>query len=1034
MRAAPNVFSIEPGLDFAQTLVQNLLSGRLFDLPDTANPLWLADLVLYVPTRRAAKLFERAFVQAAGERPVVLPDIRPLAEAGDDNELLAEPDSLPPSDQRRILSREERAFRLHPAIRKWQIELVMDRAARGETLPEPTIAETLALADALGRLIDEMAIEGLQLSGLAHVAPEDFDASRFDDYWSSTRDFLALAAEFWPLELENLQAEDANAARLRVIGQEAERLRQKGSAHPVIIAGSTGSVRATAELMRAVARLESGTVILPGLDHALDQDNPDGAWTMIGKETSSLPTRFAHPQASLKRTLEIMGIDRQDVVSLGRQDDAIACRNRLVSEALRPAETAGRWQQTRPGFALETALSGLIVIEAADEREEARAIAVLMRQTLEDPVARAALVTADRGLARRVVHELARFGIAAEDSAGTSLAESEQGLFIRLFIEAACNRDSASTLAFLRQPSCRFGMEAETLRALTDALEIFVCRQHRFPPAIPWVERARTAFAREPQPRWPWGERFETAGQAELIRFCQHMDAIFAPFLPSNAHSTLQDQIAALARSLDECREGSDFDIEEADRITQILDDLSRLGGEVELRARDLREIVTSALKRAVVPPSGEERRAQILGFLEARLVQADRIIVGGMNEGSVPPAVASDPFLNRAMRLALGLQPGERRIGQSAHDFSMLAGNRDLVLTRSERVGTSPGTPSRFLKRMEAFAGLKLWKEHVRQRGQALLEAIRKADDPGPRALVDPPSIVPARPRLPATISITDVEKIRRDPYDIYARKLLRLKALNPLDPEPDGRQRGTLLHKVLERFARERVLADAESAGQQIRDIATDEFRLLAHEPEAFQFWWSAFEAIADGFVAFDSRARKEGARIFIETFANLPLALPQRDEVRITGKADRIEIGDDGRASIIDYKTGSVPKSGEILQGLAPQLPLTAALLRRSGFAELPPVAGIRSIAYLPISGSDRIVAQSPVKADAALDELAEEAWQALLADLNALASGETGYRSRLLPANKNIAGDYDHLARVGEWSLGSSSDEGNDEDEA
>ncbi len=286
---------------------------------------------------------------------------------------------------------------------------------------------------------------------------------------------------------------------------------------------------------------------------------------------------------------------------------------------------------------------------------------------------------------------------------------------------------------------------------------------------------------------------------------------------------------------------------------------------------------------------------------------------------------------------------------------------------------------------------------------------------------------------RLPATISITDVEKIRRDPYEIYARKILRLKALNPLDPEPDGRQRGTLLHKVLERFARERVAADAESAGQHLRNIATEEFRSLAHEPEAFQFWWSAFEAIADGFLAFDGKARAEGARIYIETFANLPLALPQGEEVRVTGKADRIEIGVDGLASIIDYKAGSLPRSVDVRQGLAPQLPLTAALLRRGGFAELPPVRGIRSVVYLPIGGSDLPIARSPFTADAALDECAEEAWRALEADLEALATGQVGYRSQLAPAKKSMAGDFDHLARVAEWSL-ASSDEGNEESEA
>jgi ATP-dependent helicase/nuclease subunit B len=361
-----------------------------------------------------------------------------------------------------------------------------------------------------------------------------------------------------------------------------------------------------------------------------------------------------------------------------------------------------------------------------------------------------------------------------------------------------------------------------------------------------------------------------------------------------------------------------------------------------------------------------------------------------------------------------------------------MLAGNRDLVLTRSERVGTSPGTPSRFLKRLEAFAGLETWKEHVSEPGKALLRAIRKADDPGPRANITPPFIVPARPRLPRTMSITDFEKIRRDSYEIYARKLLKLKALNPLDPEPDGRQRGTLLHRILERFARERMEADATIAGQRLRDIAAQEFRVLAHEPEAFQFWWSAFEAIADGFVAFDARARAEGARIFIETHADLPLPFPQGEEVRITGKADRIEIDAAGLASIIDYKTGSRPKSKDIWQGLSPQLPLTAALVRRGGFAELPAVAGIRSIAYLPIGGSEPLVADSRSRTDMSLDQVADEAWKAALADLEALASGRIGYRSRPGTIERK-AGDFGHLARIGEWSLGASADDGQEEGE-
>ncbi|MGL5447831.1 MAG: PD-(D/E)XK nuclease family protein, partial [Rhabdaerophilum sp.] len=247
-------------------------------------------------------------------------------------------------------------------------------------------------------------------------------------------------------------------------------------------------------------------------------------------------------------------------------------------------------------------------------------------------------------------------------------------------------------------------------------------------------------------------------------------------------------------------------------------------------------------------------------------------------------------------------------------------------------------------------------------------------------------------------------------------------------------GRQRGTLLHRVLERFARERVEADPAMAGQRLRDIAAQEFRVLAHEPEAFQFWWSAFEAIAAGFVAFDAKARAAGAQIFIETYANFPLSLSGNEEVRLTGKADRLEIGPDGLAAIIDYKTGPRPNWTQIQAGLAPQLPLTAALVLKGGFDEIPRVVEAGSIAYLPIGGSDRVVAGIVGRAPPSLIPMIDEAWNAALADINALASGEIGYRSRLKPLYRDAAGDFDHLARVGEWSLGASPDDENEEDEA
>ncbi|MCU0820054.1 MAG: double-strand break repair protein AddB [Beijerinckiaceae bacterium] len=731
-RTRPNVFTLSPGLDFARVTVEALLSGHLFPLGAKDDPFWLADLVLYVPTRRAGAAFQQAFVEAAGRYSVVLPEIRPLAEPGDALEqLLAETDDegFIAGEKRRIGAL-ERAFRLRPAVLDWQARIADRRRAAGETPPPASLAETLDLAEALGRLIDEMAIEGQDLARLATIEPQDYDPSRFDDYWSMTRDFLAVAARAWPDLCSRLAVEDDMAARLRRIRQEAQRLARVEQARPVLVAGSTGSVQATAELMRVVSRLERGAVILPGLDQRLD----DEAWARVGAENAPLPTRFAHPQVVLKRTLATLGIARGDVLPLGTESPALAARNALFSEALRPAETSGDWIRTREHVPLDAALEGVTLAEARDEREEARLIAILMRQTLEKPGSEAVLVTADRALGRRVALELETFGITPDVSDGAQLGGSEAGLFLRLFLAAAASGRSAELLALLRHPASRFGFEADMLRDLTQKLEILVARAHRFDPGLSWATRVRKVMD-GPSPVWPWGTKVERADIAPLADLAAALDHAFAPFRTDAATRPMADLVDALGTIIDTVSTVFRGGFSGAEAVEEALETLERFGGDIPLHPHELPALIEQRLAATPLKtPPAMGARARILGFLEARLVHADRVIIGGLNEGSVPPAVAGDPFLNRAMRIGLGIQPGERRIGQAAHDVAMLGGTTDLVLTRARRVGTSPGLPSRFLLRLAAFVGPERWKNTAVARGEACLAALRMLEDPGPR------------------------------------------------------------------------------------------------------------------------------------------------------------------------------------------------------------------------------------------------------------------------------------------------------------
>ena len=1044
-RARPNVFTIAPGADFAETTARALIEGRFFPRPEPDDPLFLADVILYVPTRRAGQEFARAFTRLAAPRPAILPDIRPLAEPGDALErLLAEEDAdrLPASGgpARRSISTEERAFLLVPAIAAWQRRLAERQALERDpaeiALPEQGLAGQLALGDALGRLIDEMAIEGEPLARLAHVEPLDYDPSRFDDYWSMTRDFLGLAARQWPDLLEAQQAEDGMTARLARIAAETARLAREPGSRPVIVAGSTGSVRATAELMQVVARLERGAVILPGLDRDLDRDWPEGAWAKIGHPESSLPTRFAHPQASLKRSLQIIGIGREEVHELARLDHAGAARNQLFSEALRPAETAHRWQETRRALPLKQALAGLQVVEAADEREEARAIALLMRETLETPGAEVVLVTADRDLARRVTVELGPLGITPADSAGEPLAASPAGVFTRLFLAMARQDDSASLLAFLRHPLCDFGLETAGHSRAIDALEIFVCRTGRFDPALPWAKRVAIALDRQPKASWPGGEAFSIEERHAVARLAAIVDTLRAPFRGSRGPVPLGESLLALRQTLADLVSPGRREEMDWQALGDLLDSMARHGAGLGVSHAELPLLLSQAMARVALPPLPRPgARARILGFLEARLVQADRVILGGLNEGSVPPATPGDPFLNRAMRLALGLQPAERRIGQSAHDIMMLAGHEDLVLTRAQRVGTTPGIPSRFLRRLAAFAGPDDWKAHVMAPGTAFLKALRDLDAPGKPEPIAAPAIIPARPRLPARVSITEFETFRRDPYAIYARRILRLPVLEPLDPPPDARQRGTVLHAILESYARQTVPVDAEAAAELLGRIGLEALRAFAHEPEAFQFWSNAFRRIIPGFVAYDAEARAAGRTVLVEAVADYPLMLPCGEEIRIRGKADRIETQADGAMLITDYKTGASPKWKDMRAGLSPQLGLTGALAMAGAFGL--PATRIAAVSYLPIGGQQAVRPRAYPTTPPPLDEVITKTWAEAVAMLDAFARGELAYRSRLVPREAMQVGDYDYLARGGEWSIVAAPDDMNsepDEDEA
>lgn len=1028
--APPRVFTIPSGTPFLPTLVSAITSGALFGTDGPPDIATLATTRIFVPTRRAGAALAEAFNAAAGGRALLLPRILPL---GDGEALAADGFSagfgpasaalLPVIDD---FPRRMALFSLIETWRRAMQDLRTDLGASEPFHVAGTPADAFALAGDLARLIDETIIEDVPLARLTEALPDAYDPERHDRYWTLTQRFLAIAAAAWPAhlaEVGRIDGADALKRRFRAVVDWLEATRPES---PVIIAGSTGSVAATADLMAAVARLPAGAVVLPGLDLV----TKEAVWAMIGADTADLPTRYAHPQGQLKRTLARIGIGRDAVGRLPGASSPTP-REALAAAVFCPAMATADWHQSRLD---PDALDGLVLIEADDEREEALAIALALRETLQDGTASAALVTPDRTLARMVRAELQRWNIVAADSAGEPLGEAPAGALARLVLDAAMpGAQSLEDLALLRHPDVTLGDPGAP--AAIDALEIAAMRCDPALTALPLVARARSAAVtaasrHDPAPR----RRLSDAALDAAVGLAEALVAALAPLRQVLSQRPTLRQAAEAHRTAMELLSSFEGQPMRPDRVAllQLFDTLLESEDEgPAVSASEYASIIGQMLGEVVVPPWGAAHsRLKILGLLEARLLDADRIVLAGLDDGSWPPEARGDPFLNRAMRLALGLQPPERRIGQTAHDFMMLLGGTNVIMSRAKKRGGAPTVASRFLRRLTAFIG-EAPTGALRAAGQPYLDWARALDRPARIAAMERPS-----PRIPAhlmpeQLSLTEIEPLYRDPYTLFARRVLGLGPLNPLDPAPDLSDRGTVIHAALARYVDQTRTVIPPDAEALLLSLSREAFAgIAATDPETTAFWQERFEAFVPWFVAWDRERRAVVRRLHPETGGRLDLELAAGHRIRLNTRADRIEERTDGTIAITDYKTGTPPSQKVVLAGLSPQLTLTAALIQRGAFADVPaPAAGTDfTLSYLHVAKADGGGEERTITSKAEpITDVIEQQFEALKTHLSEYLLGVRGFTSRRIPQVTRYASPYDPLARHLEWSQGGEDEE-------
>ena len=969
-----HVFTLPPGVDFAGELVRGFRERMRGQPPES-----IGRVRLYLNSERMRRGVIRAF---AASGPGFLPKLILVSELAQDPLLAMLPLLVPPLRRRLELTR--------------AIDLLLQRA--------PDLAPRAALydlADSLADLMEEMQIEAVAVSRLALL-----DVSGHSAHWARTQAFLAILAPY----IEDSSAQDPGA-RLRGA---AEILAAEWAINPpetpVIVAGSTGSRGSTSVLMRAVAGLPQGALVLPGFDDNL----PGEVWAGM----QDALTGEDHPQFRTRLLLENLDLTPGELPQWRDVSPPAPARNRLISLSLRPAPVTDAWLtegQLLPD--LVAATENLTLIEAPTARAEALAIALILRDAAAAGLS-AVLITPDRNLSRRVTTALDRWGILPDDSAGEPLGLTAPGRLLRQIAELFGQKLTADALLVLLKHPLSFtggatpALDRGTHLRFARDLELHLRRHgpvfptggdlvhwagaQNEPELLVWAETVATAL-----------EGVEQVGRRALADHVAHHRAL--------AESLARGTAAAGSSRLWEAEAGK-----AAKSLMEHLAEEAPHGG--LLSAADYRNLFAALIAgaEAVRVPVMHHPGVAILGSREAREISADLVILGGLTDGVWPDLARPDPWLNRRMRQEAGLLLPERQIGLAALDYQIAMAAPKVVLSRARRDAEAETVPSRWLNRLQnLMAGLPVpggpqALAAMRRRGAHWLALAAQLDQPAARHLSDP-SLQPAKrpapqPPLaarPKQLSLSRVGTLIRDPYAIYARHVLRLLPLDPLRAPPDPRDRGNAFHLILENFVRQRPEAESRpEARLRLLSLARE---VLAQEvpfPAARTLWLARLDRAADHFLRQDGKSG--GETLVVETAGRLEL-LPG---FALYGTPDRIDRLEDGRLQLIDYKTGAPPTKAQ-QEHFEKQLLLAAALAERGGFSGLGPQE-VAKITYIGLGAGEKAVETEISEA------MLAEVWDGMAKLIARYQIREQGFVARRARFDEAQQGDYDHLSRFGEWS--------------
>lgn len=969
------VYNIPYSCSFVDTLAQK------FSQEYENKKEELADVIFLLPNRRTCLSLKEAFVRYNGKKPTMLPKIVPIGDFQEEDIFLLNGDNSQVIDS------------LKPAIDEFERLFIFARLIISKPadygLPDMTYAQALSLAKDLAKLIDTAYQENLSFSNLESIVPE-----QFSQHWQQTLEFLKIITDNWPKILSSRKCIDSVYRKNLLIEAKAKYWQQQNTQAKIVVAGVCVGYNSVLKLIKTVSELKNGEVYLYGLDKYLS----DNDWNFIE------PT---HPQYELKNLLEYLKINRFDV------KDCVQAlkpeREKFVSEIMLPALSTTNWLNLKLGSYGADALDGISLIECANERQEALSIAIILREALNVPEKTAALVTTDRNLARRVSSELERWDIKIDDSAGKPLHITPIGIFLRLILEVIESDFSLLSMVTLAK-NHYVRLSRENLSLINEIrnweyqnrMPVFSQEQKQIPEEIcAWISELKEILR-------PLYELYRQTKVDFSVMLKTHLEV---------AQNLCADNIISGEANLWKSDDGKS-----AAELFNVL--LQQAGVLDAIKPEQYLSVLTVLMSSENVRYSyGTHPRLKILGPIEARFNKFDTIVIGGVNEGFWPEVPPSDPWLSRPMKSSINMSLPDKNIGVLCSDFCQFMCAQTVYITRSERNNLSPTNKSRWLLRLQTV--LKACKiEPQLLKNNKYIKLAKQLDIPEKYEKINPPAPTPPVEARPRSLSASAVETLMRDPYEIYAKRILKLKPLDDLEKTFNVSDYGNIIHEILEEFTNKYPTTLPDNALAELKKIGLNKFSLKNFDSKTRAFWWPLFEKTAEWVIKTEQKYRKNIKKTYSEVNGQIEYDAPA-GKFTITARADRIDITNDGKINVIDYKTGTPRSKKEIYAGYAPQLPIEGLIASEGGFIkningtneQIPP-NDINELIYWKLG--DNVISYDVCESDTNLS-LIEKTSEQLHKLISLFDFKTTPYLARPNPNHLPKYSDYEHLARVKEWSV-------------